>query len=368
MKKAVCLLVSIAMCVSLCACTATKEETSAVVSVDSEVSVDKGPGRYEETYYDLFDTVCTFIAYTESEAQFNDLSEKLHEYLRSYHKLYDIYTDYEDLHNLRALNLSAGTEPMIVDGKILDVLELGKKAYALSEGQVDITYGAVLALWHTMQEVADDDGVYVLPTEESLVEAATHTNIDNLVIDRKTSTAFIKDAKMRVNVGAIAKGYASQKACEYLRALGVTSGALNMGGNVCVIGTRQDDGEKWSVGIADPDGNGYVTAVEVENQCVVTSGDYERYFEVEGERYCHLIDPQTNYPACTFRSTTVVGDDAGLCDALSTALFLLPLEKGKALIEKTAGVEAFWILADGSTAESSGFSDLVVKENDDTDE
>ena len=370
MKKTIALLLCAVLCAAiLCGCDNTSgTEVSAVVSVNSEVSVDPGPGRYEETYYDLFDTECTFIAYTESEAQFNEYSEKLHEYLRSYHKLYDIYNDYDELVNLRALNMAAGSKPVIVDGKILDLLELGKKAYELSDGKVNIAYGTVLAQWHNMQEVADEEEVYVLPNEDSLSEAASHTNIDDVVIDRKNSTAFIKDAKTRLNVGAIGKGYAAQKGCEYVKALGVSSGALNMGGNVCVIGVRQEDGRKWSVGIADPDGNGYVKAVEVADQCVVTSGDYERYFEVEGERYCHLIDPATNYPARTFRSTTVVGNDAGLCDALSTALFLLPLDEGRALIEKTDNVEAFWILADGSTAESSGFSELLVKENDESDE
>lgn len=370
MKKALCLALCACVCLMLTACKGGEPESSAVVSVNGtsltsgETSADPGPGRYEETYFNLFDTDCTFIAYTDSEAQFHEISDKLHAYLLSYHRLYDIYNDYEGIANLRTLNLAAGTEPTIVDGKILDLLELGKQAYELSDGKVNIAYGQVLSQWHTMQKVADEDNVYVLPNEETLKECAAHADINDIVIDRKHSTAFIKDADTSLNVGAIAKGYAAQKGCEYVRALGVTSGALNMGGNVCVIGKRQDDGAKWSVGIADPDGNGYVKAVEVADKCVVTSGDYERYYEVEGERYCHLIDPDTNYPARTFRSTTVVGDDAGLCDALSTALFLLPLDEGRALIEKTAGVEAFWILADGSFAQSSGFSAFLVKEND----
>ena len=366
MKKTLSLLLCAVLCgVLLCGCTEKPQtETSAVVSVDSEVSVDPGPGRYEETYYDLFDTECTFIAFTESETQFHEISDKLHEYLLTYHKLYDVYNDYEGLNNMRALNLAAGTEPMIVDGKILDLLELGKQAYEVSGGKVNIAYGTVLSQWRTMQQVADEDNVYVLPNEDTLKECATHTNIDDVVIDRENSTAFIKDAATKLNVGAIGKGYAAQKGCEYAKALGISSGALNMGGNVCTIGVKQDDGAKWSVGIADPDGNGYIEAVEVADKCVVTSGDYERYFEVEGERYCHLIDPATNYPARTFRSTTVIGDDAGLCDALSTALFLLSFDEGKQLIENTDGVEAFWILADGSTAQSSGFAALAVNKND----
>lgn len=368
MKKVLCLLACAVLCATVFAGCAGGSETSAVVSVDSEVSADPGPGKYEETYYDLFDTECTLIAYTDSEAQFHEISDKLHKYLLTYHRLYDIYNDYDGLTNLRTVNIAAGTKPTVVDGKILDLLELGQKAYELSGGQVDISYGSVLALWKTMQSAADEDNVYVLPNEDSLAERAAHTNIQNLVIDREKSTVLIKDKEMRLNVGAIAKGYASQKGCEYLRALGVTSAALNMGGNVCVIGTKKEDGAKWNVGIADPDGNGYIRAVEVADKCVVTSGDYERYFEVEGERYCHLIDPKTNYPARTFRSTTVIGDDAGLCDALSTALFLMPLDEGKALIAKTADVEAFWILADGSTAESDGFAALLMEKSNESDE
>ncbi len=368
MKKILCLLLCLAVCGVLFAGCTAKNEPSSVTSVSGTTAKDPGPGRYEETYYDLFDTTCTFIAYTDSEAQFDEISEKLHEYLLNYHKLYDIYTDYEGVTNLRTLNLAAGTKPLTVDHKILEVLELGKKTYDLSHGQVDITYGAVLSLWHTTQAAADEDEVYVLPNDDTLAERATHTNIDNLVIDRKKSTAFVTDKEMKLNVGAIAKGYAAQQACAYLRSLGITSAALNMGGNVCTIGVKKDSGEKWSVGIADPDGNGYLRSVEVADQCVVTSGDYERYYEVEGKRYCHLIDPKTNYPARTFRSTTVVGADSGLCDALSTALFLMSLDEGRALIENTDGVEAFWILADGSTAQSDGFAALLTKETDETDE
>ena len=377
MKKLLCFITCVCLCLALTACGTNGQEDSAVVAVSGEVSVgsagdtsgetskDPGPGRYEETYYDeMFDTMCTFVAYTDSESQFHELSDKLQEYLHSYHRAYDIYNDYEGMNNLRTLNLSAGKEPVILDGKVLDLLELGKKAYELSNGKVNIAYGRVLAQWHSTWEVAEDDNVYVLPNEDTLTECAAHCDINDLVIDRKKSTAFLKDADMQLNVGAIGKGYAAQKACEYLRALGVTSAALNMGGTVCTIGTKKENGENWQVGIADPDGNGYIKAVSVANKCVVTSGDYERYYEVEGERYCHLIDPATNYPARTFRSTTVVGDDAGLCDALSTALFLLPLDEGRALIEKTAGVEAFWILADGTTAQSSGFSALLVNDDE----
>ncbi len=373
MKKLLCLALCVCLCLALPACKAVEQDGSAVSvngqpmgatgTSESETSKDPGPGKYEETYYDLFDTVCTFIAYTDSEAQFKELSENLHERLLSYQQMYDIYNAYGDLKNLRELNMSAGDKPLIVDGEILDLLELGKEAYAFSEGKVNIAYGRVLAQWHTMWKVAEEDNVYVLPNENTLAECAAHSNIDDVVINRDNSTAFLKDPDMQLNVGAIAKGYAAQKGCEYLRALGVTSAALNMGGNVCTIGTK-DDGSKWAVGIADPDGNGYIEAISVENQCVVTSGDYERYYEVEGERYCHIIDPDTNYPARMFRSTTVVGDDAGLCDALSTALFLLPLEKGKALIEKTDGVEAFWILADGTTAQSSGFAALLTDDGE----
>ena len=372
MKKILGFVLCMCLCFSLAACKSSNQENSDVVSVSSEVSgdtsVDPGPGRYEETYYDLFDTVCTFIAYTDSEAQFFEISEKLHTYLLTFHQLYDIYTDYDGVTNLRTVNLTAGNSPVIVDGKILDLLDLGQKAYEFSDGKVNIAYGRVLAQWHSTWEVAEDDNVYVLPNEDTLAECAVHSDIDDLVIDRENSTVFLNDPDMQLNVGAIGKGYAAQKGCEYLRALGVTSAALNMGGSVCTIGTKKENGENWQVGIADPDGNGYIKAVSVSDKCVVTSGDYERYYEVEGERYCHLIDPDTNYPARTFRSATVVGDDAGLCDALSTALFLLPLDEGKELIENTPDVEAFWILADGTTAQSSGFSALLVKEDNETEE
>ena len=357
MKKLLCFAMCAVLCGALFGGCFAEREPSPAKAVDA-------PGRYEETYYDLFDTECTFIAYTDTEEQFDELSEDLHDYLLTYHELYDIYKVYDGIVNLRTLNLSSGREPITVDDKILDLLEFGKQAYDLSGGKVNVAYGAVLSQWHTLQTAADEDDVHVLPNDGTLAALAAHADINDVILDRAHHTVFIRDTDTKVNVGAIAKGYAAQQACAFLRERGVTSAALNMGGTVCTIGKKQDDGAKWSVGIADPDGNGYLKAVEVADKCVVTSGDYERYFEVEGTRYCHLIDPATNYPARTFRSCTVIGDDAGLCDVLSTALFLLPLDEGQRLIKTTDNVEAFWILADGSFAQSDGFSALLADDEE----
>jgi thiamine biosynthesis lipoprotein len=156
-------------------------------------------------------------------------------------------------------------------------------------------------------------------------------------------------------VGAIAKGWAVQKVAE-----NAPKGLLiSVGGNVCATGAKDDTGTPWVVGIQDPDGGDkYLHTIYITQGCVVTSGDYQRTFPVDGKFYHHIIDPDTLFPSEYFRSVTVICDDSGLADALSTALFVMPLEEGLALAEK-CGVEAMWLHRDGTRSYTPGFQELI---------
>ena len=155
-------------------------------------------------------------------------------------------------------------------------------------------------------------------------------------------------------MGAVAKGWAVQQvACSAPTGL-----LISVGGNVCATGPKDDSGKAWVVGITDPDGGDYLHTLNITDLAIVTSGDYQRYYVVDGKTYHHIIDPETLIPADRWRSVTIACRDSGLADALSTALFLLPREEGQELLEK-CGAEAMWLDAQGNRYYSPGFRELI---------
>lgn len=311
--------------------------------------------QYSATFLDVFDTVTSITGLADGEEAFQDAAQQLHDTLLVYHQLFDIYNEYDGLNNLKTINDAAGKEPVVVDGIILDLLEDCKRYYELTGGMVNIAMGSVLALWHDAREDSVNDPQHAyLPDDSDLAAASEHTDISKIIIDRNSSTVYLADSQMRLDVGAVAKGWATQKAADQ-----ASPGLLlSVGGNVCATGPKDESGTPWIVGINDPDGGDYLHTIYLNGGSVVTSGDYQRYFVVDGKRYHHIIHPQTLQPGEYFRSVTVVCADSGLADALSTALFLLPIEQGTALLQKT-DASAMWVCIDGQVHYSDGFEKLV---------
>ena len=306
----------------------------------------------QAVYLDVFDTVTTVAAVGMDEADFQQAAEKIHETLLSYHRLFDIYNDYEGLNNLKTVNDHAGIAPVKVDGEIIRLLLDCRDYYERTDHAVNVAMGSVLRLWHEARTQAlDDPGSANLPTDAVLQAAAEHCGWDTVQIEEEASTVYLTDSEQSLDVGAVAKGWAAGKAAAQAPA----GMLISVGGNVCATGPKRED-TPWVVGIADPDGGeGYLRTLYDWDKAIVTSGDYQRYFELDGVRYHHIIDPTTLYPAARFRSVTVVCADSGLADALSTALFVLPLEEGKALASK-AGAEAMWLDTQGNLTQTPLFS------------
>ena len=179
-----------------------------------------------------------------------------------------------------------------------------------------------------------------------------------MVIDEAASTVCITDPLVRLDVGAVAKGWAAQRVAQT-----APEGLLiSVGGNVCATGPKDEAGTPWVVGIQNVDGSdSYLHTLYVTDGCVVTSGDYQRYFVVEGKPYHHIIDPDTLLPGAYWRSVSVVCADSGAADALSTALFCMTAKEGQALVESLDGIEALWVAADGTQTASSGWSRYLKK-------
>lgn len=311
--------------------------------------------QYNATFLELFDTVTTVVGKAESEEAFMADARQVRDQLKVYHQLFDIYHDYEGISNLKTVNDNAGIAPVKVDPILIEFLLDCKAYYAATEGKVNVAMGAVLHLWH----VARNDGINdpanaVLPREEELKEAAKHCNIEDIVIDEENATVFLRDPQMRLDVGAIAKGWAAQKVAQNAP----KELLISVGGNVCAADAKDEFGTPWVIGIEDPDGGSYLHTLNITQNNVVTSGDYQRVYVVDGKAYHHIIDPVTLYPATRWRSVSVVCPDSADADALSTALFLLSREEGERLLAKYDAC-AMWVDAGGNRFYSPGFEKLI---------
>ena len=310
--------------------------------------------KYQATFMNLFDTVTTILGYADSREAFEQQARQIHDGLLHYHQLFDIYQDYEGLNNLKTVNDQAGIAPVKVDRAIIDLLLDCRAYYEATGGLVNVAMGSVLALWHDARAAwTDNPQAACLPEEAALKEAAAHCSFDTVVIDTEASTVFLTDSSQRLDVGAVAKGWSVERVCRE-----APGGMLvSVGGNVCATGPKPS-GESWVVGVQKPEGEGYLHTLNIQSGAVVTSGDYQRYFVVEGKPYHHIIDPVTLYPGRLWRSVTVVCPDSGLADALSTALFLLPREEGQRILSGY-DAEAVWLDAEGNLFYSPGFEALI---------
>ena len=296
------------------------------------------------TYYDCFDTAVTLTAYADTEEEFFAFADELHQFLFSCHQLLDIYEEYPGVNNLYTIN-HAGGEPVTVDPFLMDFLSFGKEVYAFTDGKVNIALGSVLSLWHQKREegLADPENAS-LPKEEALLTASSHTDIDDILLDETQNTVTLLDPFLQIDAGALGKGYVSKLVQERYPDKNFL---LSLGGNVITVGEKPN-GEDWIIGILDPFDSENTALTLPVSGAAVTSGSYQRYYTVNGKDYPHIIDPDTLYPADMWVSVTVFCGDPALADALSTALFLLPLEEGKALVQTFDGVSVYWIAPDGS--------------------
>ena len=310
-----------------------------------------GMQRYEATYWDVFDTVTTVTGYAAGQAEFDAAAREIHDTLLEYHRLYNIYESYDGLRNLKTVNDQAGIGPVPVDTRILSLLQFAQTAWTETGGRVNAAMGSVLAHWHDAREQAlEDPDRAALPDRSALEEAALHTDLSALELDLEAGTAFLTDPHMALDVGALAKGYA----VEQVAAAAPDHFLISVGGNVCATGPKPD-GTPWTVAVENPDGGDFLKLLYAEDRSVVTSGDYQRYFELDGVRYHHIIDPDTLEPAAYWRSVTVVADSSAAADCLSTALFTLSQAEGQRLLDQW-GAEALWIGRDGAQVMSPGFS------------
>jgi len=258
-------------------------------------------------------------------------------------RLEQLFSAHLEQSEIRQLSAARGVRT--VSSEVAELLILGQMVARRSQGAFDMGLGRLVALWDLQSESPK------VPSGEQIGAALRGTGPESLTINgqqvKKT------DPALQLDLGGIAKGYAVDRAVAVLRQAGVKSAAVNAGGDIRLLGDRL--GEDWRIGIQHPRKAGEVMAtIALRDRSVVTSGDYERFFEQDGRRYHHLLDPRTGYPARGCQSVTVIAGDAALADALATAAFVLGPRAGLALLERMTDVEGFVITDDGQRLVTTG--------------
>ncbi len=319
---------------------------------------DTGYTRYSTQFYDTFDTIIQVIGYAETQEEFEGYAGTIHQRFQELSQLYDRFYEYSGVNNIRTINLNAGVAPVEVEPELLEMLSFAKEWCQKTQGRVNIAMGPVLEIWHQYRDqysgqalAADEAGA--IPSMEVLDDANHFSSLDKVIIDREKGTVFLEDKKMALDVGAVAKGYAAQLVADEIYEAGFRSFTISAGGNVITKDPPLDGvRNSWGIGIQDPfadlnkpDSQSLDVAL-VSNRCVVTSGDYRQFYTVGDQLIHHIIDPATLWPANQYRALTVVCEDSGLGDFLSTCLFVMDYDEGRALAEEL-GVGVLWVFPDG---------------------
>jgi len=250
------------------------------------------------------------------------------------------------------LNNEAGKDFITLSPDTFYVLEKGKYYSELSGGQFDITIGPIVKLWNIDTENAH------IPQDTDIKSKLPLINYKNLELDKDQKKAKLLKSNMIVDLGAIAKGYAADEAAKILTSNGIKNAIINLGGNILTIGIKPD-GSPWRLGLQDPfkPRGEYMGVVKLTDQALVSSGTYEKYFEKNGKRYHHIIDPQTGYPTeNNLISVSIITKESVDADALSTSIFLLGLENGMGIIEDLPNTEAVFITYDKKVYVSQGIT------------
>jgi len=280
-----------------------------------------------------FDTIITITLYDSKD---DKILNTCFDYCKEFENLVSRTVKSSDISMVNHAN----GQPVEVSDTTIELLKKGIKFGELTDGAFDITIAPLSELWDFKNNPGN------IPSESEIIEALSHVNYKNIVIEGNTVT--LTDPEAAIDLGGIAKGYMADQLKEYLLNEGVTSAIINLGGNVLTIGAKPN-GTSFNIGIQKPfdEQNETITSVQVKDSSVVTSGSYERYFEVNNTIYHHILNTDTGYPCDNeLLSVTILSEESVDGDALSTTCFALGLEKGRKLIESLEDMDAIFVTDD----------------------
>lgn len=303
----------------------------------------------------MLHTVVQFQIYHEG---IEDIIEEALQYMEEMEALLSTNLNGSDVYKI---NQSAGKEPVEVSPHTYAIVEQAVKIAEESDGLFDISIGALTNLWRIGSEDAR------VPSNDEIEAALEKIDYTKISLDEENQTVFLEEEGMALELGGISKGYIGSEMADFFQENDITTGIINLGGNVVVMGTSPSNEAGWNVGVQDPDeARGEVVGTQrVINAAIVTSGIYERYLEVDGVKYHHIMDPRTGYPLDNEISGVTVFAPTSLDgDSYSTALFLMGIEEGIEFINQRDGFEVVYVDKDGGVHLSAGIADSFELTNE----
>jgi thiamine biosynthesis lipoprotein len=306
-------------------------------------------------------TVCSITLYVPKVA---DTAPVFHDVFTRFHEIENRMSANMSDTDIDRVNQNAGRSSIVVHAETLALLERALFYAELSDGAFDPTVGPLVNLWGIGTEKPR------LPSQDEIEAALALVNWRDVQVDSVSGTVFLAKTGMALDLGAIAKGYAADEAARILAKAGVTGAIIDLGGNIFAYGIKNynEPDTLWRIGVQNPlNGRGaYIGVLALQNKSVVTSGMYERYAELDGTRYHHILSTHDGYPVQNgLLSVTIIAASSTTCDALSTTAFVLGYERGRALIESQDGVEAIFVFEDKTVRATSGCLTMFTLSNPD---
>lgn len=226
------------------------------------------------------------------------------------------------------VNQNAGIKPIKVDREVFDLTKKGLYFSKLTDGAFDISIVAMDKIWKF------DDSMDELPSEQAIKESVRNVDYRNIILDSTNSTIFLRNPGMKIGFGSIGKGYAADKTRDLMKSMGVKAGIIDASGDISTWGT-QPDGKPWAIGINNPFNDHKMAAIlYFKENSVTTSGSYEKYAEIHGKRYSHIMNPKTGYPSTGLTSVTITGPNATMANGFSTSVMVLGEKEGLKLLKQ----------------------------------
>ncbi|MDH4231278.1 MAG: FAD:protein FMN transferase [Nitrospirota bacterium] len=301
----------------------------------------------------LLDTFVAITVVADSKETAEEAIDNAFDVIEKFGELINFYSDKSEL---SAVNRNAGIREVKVSPETLDIIEKAVYIAERSGGAFDPTIGPEIQLWDFFNKIR--------PSDADIRKNLSLVNYKNIIIDKGNSTVFLKKKDMLLDLGGIAKGYAADLAVQALKEKGISAGLVAVAGDIKAFGLKTDK-KPWTVGIKNPrqksSEDEIIAKIHLSGKAISTSGDYERYFMLNGQRFHHLLNPRTGYPAYACQSVSVIADQAVMTDAFSTALFILGPEKGLELA-KEMGIDALIIDDKSSVHTTSGLEGILFLE------
>ncbi len=273
----------------------------------------------------LMDTLVSVTVVSDSKKEAESAIEEAFSEIRRLEGLINFYSSESEI---SMINKNAGIKPVKVSRETMDVIKKAIYVSEITEGAFDITVGPLVRLWDFHKRIK--------PEEEKIKEAKRYVGYRDIIIDERDSTVFLRRKGMYIDPGGIVKGYTADRVVEILKRRGIKAGLVAVAGDIKAFG-RKPDGNPWIVGVRNPRSekrDDLIATLELNERAISTSGDYERYFIIDGKRYHHILNPETGYPAEDSVSVTVISEDGYLADGLSTGFFVLGSQKSLGIAKR----------------------------------